>query len=160
MGKNLFDYATKELSQDAFILWLFDSWNSDNEIERTTSRKFIQFISGVGENENIQSVWIKPQWYRMDVSCFITMGNREVAIFIEDKVTSSEHNQLQKHMIQSAILSREKKANSKKKTLKGFFIKPIPWMNRKGKGFKKRVGKSLNLIVCVPFGPSSLIWTT
>ena len=56
MGKNLFDYATKELSQDAFILWLFDSWNSDNEIERTTSRKFIQFISGVGENENIQSV--------------------------------------------------------------------------------------------------------
>lgn len=72
MGKNLFDYATKELSQDAFILWLFDSWNSDNEIERTTSRKFIQFISGVGENENIQSVWVKPQWYRMDASCFIS----------------------------------------------------------------------------------------
>ena len=96
MGKNLFDYATKELSQDAFILWLLDSWNSDNEIERTTSRKFIQFISGVDETENIQSVWVKPQWYRMDVSCFITIGDREVAIFIEDKVTSSEHNQLQK----------------------------------------------------------------
>ena len=36
-GKNLFDYAIKELSQDAFILWLFDSRNSDNEIERTTA---------------------------------------------------------------------------------------------------------------------------
>lgn len=34
MGKNLFDYAIKELRQDAFILRLFDSWNPDNEIER------------------------------------------------------------------------------------------------------------------------------
>lgn len=123
MGKNLFDYATKELSQDAFILWLLDSWNSDNEIERTTSRKFIQFISGVGENENIQSVWIKPQWYRMDVSCFIAMGNREVAIFIEDKVTSSEHNQLQKYNDSIRHIIAGEKGKLKEEDVKRIFYK-------------------------------------
>ena len=28
--KNLFERATKELSQDAFLLWLFENYDSDN----------------------------------------------------------------------------------------------------------------------------------
>ena len=29
--KNLFDYATKELSQDAFLRWLFENHDCENE---------------------------------------------------------------------------------------------------------------------------------
>ncbi|SDA24790.1 hypothetical protein SAMN02910447_02632 [Ruminococcus sp. YE71] len=29
--KNLFDYATKELSQDAFLRWLFENYDCDDK---------------------------------------------------------------------------------------------------------------------------------
>ena len=32
--KNLFDYATKELSQDAFLRWLFENYNCKKNLER------------------------------------------------------------------------------------------------------------------------------
>ena len=37
--KNLFDYATKELSQDAFLRWLFENYNCKNEKVRQVCRK-------------------------------------------------------------------------------------------------------------------------
>lgn len=96
MSKNLFDYATKELSQDAFLMWIIDSYNSDDEVERKVSRKFIQFLTGINEDEILTEVWIKAQWYKIDVTAFITTETgRNIGIFIEDKTTSFEHNQLE-----------------------------------------------------------------
>ena len=37
--KNLFDYATKELSQDAFLRWLFENYNCENESVKNAFRK-------------------------------------------------------------------------------------------------------------------------
>ena len=42
--ENLFDYATKELSQDAFLRWLFESWNEDIECG-IIARKILKEIS-------------------------------------------------------------------------------------------------------------------
>ena len=39
MMKNLFDYATKELSQDAFLRWLFENYNCENESAKNAFRK-------------------------------------------------------------------------------------------------------------------------
>lgn len=97
MSKNLFDYATKELSQDAFLMWLIDSHNSDDDIEKMVSRKFIYFISGISEDEVLKEVWVKPQWCKIDITVFITTNNDKIGIFIEDKTTSDERNQLQKY---------------------------------------------------------------
>ena len=40
--ENLFNYATKELSQDAFLMWLMANYNceEDNQL-KYASRKFI-----------------------------------------------------------------------------------------------------------------------
>ena len=42
--KNLFDFANKELSQDAFLRWLFENYNCENEkVRKTCERVFNKF---------------------------------------------------------------------------------------------------------------------
>ena len=44
--KNLFDFATKELSQDAFICWLVSNYDNNENIElKKLAYEFINFIS-------------------------------------------------------------------------------------------------------------------
>ena len=46
--KNLFDYATKELSQDAFLRWLFESGfdkKCENESVRNASRTLFNIFT-------------------------------------------------------------------------------------------------------------------
>lgn len=96
MSKNLFDYATKELSQDAFLMWIIDSHDSEDKVERNVSRKLIKFLTGIDEDEKLTEVWVKPQWFKIDITVFITTASgRKTALFIEDKTTSYEHNQLE-----------------------------------------------------------------
>lgn len=96
MSKNLFDYAKKELSQDGFLMWLIDSYDDENEEIKNASRSFIEFLTGISKNEKIIEVWVKPQWCKIDVTAFITTDKKEkVALFIEDKTMSCEHNQLE-----------------------------------------------------------------
>ncbi len=45
MMKNLFDYATKELSQDAFLRWLFENYNCENESVKNACRKLYKTSS-------------------------------------------------------------------------------------------------------------------
>ena len=47
--KNLFDYATKELSQDAFLRWLFENYNCENESVKNACRKLFDSFT---ENKN------------------------------------------------------------------------------------------------------------
>lgn len=97
MSKNLFNYAKKELSQDAFLMWLIDSYNSENAIEKTVSRKFLKFLANIPEDEELMEVWVKPQWCKIDVTAFVSTKTEKIGIFIEDKTTSNEHNQLLKY---------------------------------------------------------------
>ena len=99
MKTNLFDYATKELSQDAFICWFIA--NYDSEIIGKHSYGFIRFLTkrNIKDGE-ITHIDIKQQEHDMDVVIDFwttnpTNKNSNFVLVIEDKTYSSLHdNQL------------------------------------------------------------------
>ena len=93
--KNIFDYATKELSQDAFLRWLFENYNcEDDHSLKNASRNVIKKLCKLNDDEEIEYVITYSQWHKIDIFAFIKTNKRKVALFIEDKVFSAEHNQL------------------------------------------------------------------
>ncbi len=94
--KNLFDYATKELSQDAFLRWLFESWKEVEECSDIV-RKMIKELCGF--EVEIDEIKTRAQEKDIDITIEITTKEEEnpVYIFIEDKTFSNEHKQLIKY---------------------------------------------------------------
>ncbi len=90
--KNLFDYATKELTQDAFLRWLFENWEDEQikPIIYSLAKKFC----GIQNEEKIIKIDSWAQWQHIDLTFYIDTNKNQYALFIEDKVFSSEHNQL------------------------------------------------------------------
>ncbi len=106
---NLFDFATSELSQDAFIRWLA-SWADpahrvSNEALHATATAFLDRLLEVGEvpkPTEYRSVAVHSQWNNIDV---LLLVNDEIAIIIEDKTNTKDHSgQLQKYR---AAVSKE-----------------------------------------------------
>lgn len=99
MKPNLFNYATSELSQDAFLLWLLE-WanpsNSEYDPElHLTSKVFLRRIIDVDDEFDIKSVVCKKQQYHIDVLAIV---NNEIAVIIEDKINTQEHgNQIARY---------------------------------------------------------------
>ena len=120
MKPNIFNYATSELSQDAFFCWLLEWANSiyDGEKMNRISMKFINFIFDLAHFKpltNVKKIHIKQQIRisnnrRID---FYAIINNEYVILFEDKVFSGEHdNQLtaykeysEKHFTDKKIIS-------------------------------------------------------
>lgn len=100
---NIFDYATSELSQDAFLCWLLkwaeEEARSDDPQLHTIANVFIKEIFDLHNcqlNESIQSVCIKRQFNSLDILAII---NEKYAIMIEDKVFTSHHSdQLRRYL--------------------------------------------------------------
>ncbi len=91
--KNLFDYATKELSQDAFLRWLIES--ADDSAVSAVSKQFLGWLTGMkGEFRVVRT---EAQWHRVDIVAELDCSGRKVLLAIEDKVGSGEHNQLQNY---------------------------------------------------------------
>lgn len=96
MRPNIFDYATSELSQDAFLAWFFKWAEKENEKEdeilnRCATNCLRNFLGNICPSE-IKSVKIYRQWENIDL--WITI-NDTVHLIIEDKTgTSEHHNQL------------------------------------------------------------------
>ncbi|MDI9312647.1 MAG: PD-(D/E)XK nuclease family protein [Limnohabitans sp.] len=93
---NLFNWATSELSQDAFICWLL-SWANypDNESLFNTAKYLINQLT---ENkiDNFEKIEIIRQRYNIDILCIIDKKN---AILIEDKTNTKNHsNQLENYL--------------------------------------------------------------
>ena len=91
--ENLFNYATKELSQDAFLRWLFANHNAPDlqEAVYCLLKEFCKF----SDDERVVDLTSQPQWRKIDVAVWITTDRgRKIALFIEDKTFSDEHNQL------------------------------------------------------------------
>src|SRR5262245_58648749 len=92
---NLFDFATSELSQDAFICWL-SSWanpelKEQNRALHATATAFLDRLLGVcklPEPSDYRSVKVERQFNHIDVLLLI---NGEIAIIIEDKVNTKDH---------------------------------------------------------------------
>ena len=92
MKPNLFKFATSELSQDAFILWLLEWADSECATEdkalHETAQEFIRLLLN-NKDLTIKSVNTKRQKNHIDVFAIV---NEKYAIIIEDKTDTSEHN--------------------------------------------------------------------
>lgn len=92
---NLFNYATSELSQDAFILWLLDwanpQYREADECLHAAAQEFVRLLVGV--DEDITSVKCKKQMYHIDVFAIV---NEKYALIIEDKTDTKEHGEQMK----------------------------------------------------------------
>lgn len=98
--KNLFDYATKELSQDAFLRWLFENYNCENEkVRQVCNKLFNAFTNNELDFSKIDknSLRTVAQWKNIDVSIWFSVQGKEYLIIIEDKTTSEEHLQLKNY---------------------------------------------------------------
>lgn len=94
--KNIFEYADKELSQDAFLRCLFAS-HEDEEI-KSILYTFLKNYCSFKEEELIKNVWLFHQWHKIDIAIWMETTHREsVALFIEDKTFSNEHKQLARY---------------------------------------------------------------
>ncbi len=103
MGKpNLFEFATKELSQDAFLCWLL-AWahpqhRADGVLHRT-GRAFLDRLlaaGGIGTPGEITTLEVHPQYKKIDV---LVLVNDDLALLIEDKTESFEHSdQLRRYL--------------------------------------------------------------
>lgn len=95
MKPNIFELATKELSQDAFFTWLIqwaDSINKayDNNLN-DCAQSFVQLLinSQINYDKAIQKVIANRQWHNIDIWAEI---NDEIFIIIEDKTFTTKHS--------------------------------------------------------------------
>jgi len=92
MGKNnLFDFATSELSQDAFICWLLNFAHEDhlreNRYLTECAQKLLQKM--VPEEEKSFVTDIKQQYKNIDILIEV---NDKYSVIIEDKTFSNTHD--------------------------------------------------------------------
>lgn len=109
--KNLFDYARKELSQDAFLRWLFE--NYDDPIVGTASKELIsKFAQEFGDSivpNTITSLKTYAQMNHIDIQVEFCINNIKCLLAIEDKVHSSNHsNQLKRYNQKILTLNYER----------------------------------------------------
>ena len=103
---NLFDYATSELSQDAFLCWLL-KWADPacrefSEALHKAGMDLIRLLSAEKKDrlpERITSVEEVKQYGHIDVLCKVNEKRQDrTAILIEDKKGTQQHsNQLQRY---------------------------------------------------------------
>ena len=136
---NIFDFATSELSQDAFICWLCDwvnfddnSLSEDEKKLKSLANDFIEKVSG--EKLGDRKVNIKRQYQKIDVLLeiqnkteFITKGDKtnpvvDMYVIIEDKVGTGLHsNQIERY--RELISEKNKNINEGKALIKTVYYK-------------------------------------
>ena len=92
MKPNLFEVATKELSQDGFFTWLLQWANPENsqynkELNET-AKDFARLLLGENDNYIINKVEVWRQWDKIDI---VVNVNDEFTIAIEDKTNTGDH---------------------------------------------------------------------
>ncbi len=102
---NLFEYATSELSQDAFICWLINwvNYQDHDPNLHDLSKDFLNTLISKGNVKpprNYQKVEIKRQYEKIDV--FVRVNDEHVLI-IEDKVNSGPNIDAMKNYINCSI---------------------------------------------------------
>lgn len=97
--KNLFDFATKELSQDAFLRWVLCHCADEDLSE--FSCEFISFLTNGDlslKKNDVSKVVVRPQMGKLDIIVQInTVDDKRYLVAIEDKTNSIEHNQLNRY---------------------------------------------------------------
>lgn len=104
---NLFQFATSELSQDAFICWLI-SWTKHPEEQalHQCAKSFIAFLynlkhgEGSATSEDVSElITLKKQYQKIDVYFQAIIKHKRISFIIEDKVFTSHHSkQLERYL--------------------------------------------------------------
>jgi hypothetical protein len=107
---NLFDFATSELSQDAFICWLIEWINHEKEdqnLYKTAKLLLDKFFDLCGNSKPkvYRKVKVKKQFENIDV---LVVVNDEYVIIIEDK-TDTENHSGQLNRYENAVLNSKDK---------------------------------------------------
>ena len=98
---NIFNFATNELSQDAFICWCLNWINmpvrNDNESGRRFGARFLsRLLNEVYDVSSVNRIYIFRQLLNIDV--LVLVPALQVALIIEDKTSSQEHgNQINRY---------------------------------------------------------------
>ena len=98
---NLFDYATSELSQDAFLCWLL-SWADRKfaDVDRAMHEAAVGFVRSIFDKCGIPNLEYNPhlvledvrkQHNSIDVLALIAHGKHKYALVIEDKTGTTMH---------------------------------------------------------------------
>lgn len=122
--KNLFSYANHELSQDAFLRWLFENFD-DETVGEAAKDLIVKLLSKSGfdiDQKDIISVKTEAQWKYIDVVAEIETSKGSFLLAIEDKVSSEEHHQLSEY---NKVLDWRSKEGSGQKKFPKIFYKPI-----------------------------------
>ena len=96
MKNNLFYYATKELSQDAFICWLCSyagegTASKDTALTECAEHLLCEFI-GADKGSVLSEIEIRKQYKNIDVLILLKCQGEQYAVIVEDKTHSSEHD--------------------------------------------------------------------
>ena len=92
---NIFEFATKELSQDALLLYLADCYN--DERKQKIGELFIQSFFET-DITGLQKIYPIKQYKNIDILLVLDYGEFCKLFLIEDKVWSSAHdNQLERY---------------------------------------------------------------
>ena len=98
---NIFEYATKELSQDAVFCYILDCFNDSEKREIATD--FLSLIN-FPNIEKIKEISIKRQEDHSDIKAIVTFSdNRKKIILFEDKVFTSLHDNQLEHYKENTI---------------------------------------------------------
>lgn len=101
MNPNIYDYATTEYAQDAFIAWMCDNFHSTNPNKKHLAIEFIDFLFEQGKVPSYTDLKVDTQPSDIDVLVtFIDQSGNEVHyLIVEDKTFSEEHDdQIRKYI--------------------------------------------------------------
>lgn len=92
--KNIFDFATKELSQDAFLRWFIESDANDS------GKKLLAKFIDESDYKKIEIIGTSAQLKDMDICVDFKLDGESSVLIIEDKIGTSTHDdQLHRYMI-------------------------------------------------------------
>lgn len=100
MNPNIYDYATTEYAQDAFIAWMCDNFHSTNINKKNLAERFIEFLFQTGKVPSYTDLKVDTQVSDIDVLVTFFKDEHEVHyLIIEDKTYSAEHDdQIRKYI--------------------------------------------------------------
>ena len=90
MKNNLFQFATKELSQDAMLCWLINFINYPELPMFKLGKSVLDMFLGDNKQQEYYNVKVKTQFNKIDI---LVLFNNKYALIIEDKTNTSEHGE-------------------------------------------------------------------
>ena len=166
----LFKFATKELSQDAFICWCINWFNYKESVKGDKDKEKLvkmseEILNKILENTDINSSHIKEvkiirQFENIDITLVITTkSSKQYIVIIEDKVGANLSNHQRKDLYVSN-LTKALKDNKEKQDLLGVtefneknivpvFWKTSVWSEEKEKLQKELTKNTKKEVVCI-----------